>query len=134
MILKYEINGSWKFIDSVRQAEHKEINVDELVKEYDPGQNYKDPDHYNQVECLNGIKLSDNLIKSNKAFCSATNIPDEKIDFHSENLLDENRMDMPASSILLYLENNKEYDAIHLVTNQRAYLMNDKGQTIERLN
>ena len=58
---------------------------------------------------------------------------DEGINRHAENLIDVNIISMPVSAILLYLEDCKEYDAILLVTNQHAYLMNDKGQTIERL-
>jgi len=34
---------------------------------------------------------------------------------------------------LLYIEDCKDYDAVILVTNQKCYLMNDEGKTIERL-
>jgi len=134
MILKYETNGSWEFIDNVRQAAHKDIDIDGLAEKYDPELHICSRGYNDQAEYLNGDKLPENIVKSNKAFCVATYIPEEGINLHSENLLDENKMDMPASSILLYLENCKEYDAVQLVTNQKAYLMNDKGQTIERLN
>ena len=54
---------------------------------------------------------------------------------HCENLVfdyDKN-CDMPIYAVLLYVEDSKEFDSILLLTDQETYLMNDKGQTIERL-
>jgi hypothetical protein len=98
MILKYQTGDTWGFIDNVRQAAHTGIDIDNLVRQYDdekskmPCENgYQDPAEY-----LNGNRLSEEVIKSNKAFCAATELPDEGINRHSENHLDPNILDMPA--------------------------------------
>jgi hypothetical protein len=134
MILKYQKENVWGFIDNARQAAHKDLDIDAYVSDYDKNYGVEYKKGEDPAEYMNGEKLPDNIIKSNKTFMVATNIEDEGINRHYENLLDENRLEYPAVSILLYLEDCKEYDAIHLITNQKAFLMNDKGQTIERLN
>lgn len=131
MILKYENKNVWGFIDNVRQAASKNIDIDEAARRYDIEMPHEPQD---SAEYMNGVKLSEEIIKSNKAFLIAcSDMADEGVNRHSENLVDENIISMPVTAILLYLEDCKEYDAVLLVTNQRAYLMNDKGQTIERL-
>ncbi len=131
MILKYDNRQIWGFIDNVRQAASKDLDIDELVKKYDEEMQC-DSD---SAEYMNGVKLPEEIAKTNKVFYMACiGMADEGVNRHAENLLDEKHIDFPASAILLYVEDCKEYDAVLLVTNQRAYLMNDKGQTIERLN
>jgi hypothetical protein len=134
MILKYMKDDTWGFIDNVRQAAHKYLDIDELADRYDKEQAGGDPD---LVICYpDGKPLPADIAKVNKAFTVACfDLPDEGVNRHAENLIDENLIKDASSvtAILVYLEECKEYDAILFVTNQPAYLMNDKGQTIERL-
>ena len=137
MILKYQVKDLWGFIDNLRQVAHKDLDIDELVKKYDDEKEKEDQENGYQDPAvyLEGKRLPENIVKSNKAFSmAASNTLDEGFKSHSENLLDEERLEYPATVILLYLEGCKEYDAVQIVTNQKAYLLNDKGQTIERLN
>lgn len=137
MIVKYYKDGVWGYIDNVRQAANKEIEPLELIKQYDgrdldgPIKEGEDPVCY-----MNGELLPDGIIMSNKAFVMATVEQEEwGHNVHCENLLGLQGLydNLPAATILLYVEDHKEYDTIVLVTNQKVYLMNDKGQTIERL-
>jgi hypothetical protein len=137
MIIKYYKDGSWGFIDNVRQVAHKDIATEGAVSRYNLLQkdmpyetNSSDPAEY-----MDGKRLPDNVVTSNKVFSMVCyDMADEGVNRHSENLIDPEQIDMPVTAILLYIEECKEYDAILLVTNQKAYLLNDKGQTIERLN
>lgn len=84
---------------------------------------------------MNGERLDENVVKSNKTFTAAwDNVAEDSGNRHAENMLEPGMMDLPAVTILIYLEDCKEYDSVLLITNQKVYLMNDKGQTIERLN
>lgn len=132
MIIKYLSNDVWGYIDNVRQAACKFVDCELMVQRYDKTMRCDEND---SAEYMNGEPLTSDVVKSNKVFMAASeDIADEGINRHSENLLNPNMLDCPAVSILVYLEDCKEYDAVLLVTNQKAFLMNDKGQTIERLN
>lgn len=141
MILKYLTNGVWAYIDHVRQAASKEFNGAELLYQYEKEvlNHERIVDAENSESFMNGTELSEDIQKSNKLFIMVSeelrNMTEE-IDAHMENLvlIDENFTEyMPLYAVLLYLEDNKEYDAIVLITNQKCYLMNDEGKTIERL-
>jgi hypothetical protein len=121
----------WGYIDNIRQVARKDIDVYDLSNQFDKEPNEKEP-----PECyFEGKKLEDIICLTNKAFTMALNgLPEEGYSRHAENLLDIKRIDMPAQIILMYIEECKEFDAIIFVTNDAVYLMNDKGQTIERLN
>lgn len=132
MIVKYDDEGAWGYIDNIRQVGKREIDVYELEKEFDKTPNVKDPPE----SYLNGEKLPDEICTVNKAFTMATmDIPnDGGRGSHCENKLDCHKLDYPASIIMLYLDGVKEYDIFTIVTNQSVYLMNDDGKTVERLN
>jgi len=136
MILKYKTGDAWGFIDNVRQAAHKAFSIDEYVERYNkenPTVFEEDPVCFRQDD----TRLPEDIIKLNKSFMVVCkDLADEGINRHAENLLLPNLLEDAdrGVSILLYIEDCKEYDAVLLVTNQNAYLMNDKGQTIERLN
>ena len=138
MIVKYLSNDVWGFIDNVRQVANKGFDYDEMVRQYD-AQYAEIPcecGHKDPCEYMDGERLPEEIIISNKAFMAiCTDLADEGINRHAQNLLEITAVqnNWPAVAILLYLEDCKEYDAMLLVTNQKAFLMNDKGQTIERL-
>jgi len=137
MIVKYLSKDVWGYIDNVRQAAAKSIDCDELIEQYNDERDSLPhcPDYQDPAEYMNGEKLPADISASNKAFLMAgIGLADEGINRHSENLLEPELMNNTAVAILVYLEDCKEYDAVLLVTNQRAFLMNDKGQTIDRLN
>lgn len=132
MIVKYLNDDVWGYIDNVRQAACKFVDCELMVQRYDKTMRCDEND---SAEYMNGEPLTSDIAKSNKVFMAASeDMADEGINGHSENLLNPNMLDCPAVSILIYLEDCKEHDAVLLVTNQKAFLMNDKGQTIGRLN
>jgi hypothetical protein len=138
MIVKYRKDEVWGYIDNVRQVAVKEINCDELIKQYNDDECYKDVTHAGEKDIasyMDGEKLPDDIANSNKVFLMATeNQENWGNEVHTVNLLDSDFIQQDlAYVILLYLEEHKEYDSMALVTNQRCFLMNDKGQTIERL-
>jgi hypothetical protein len=136
MIVKYFNDGIWGYIDNVRQVATEDIDTDELIAEYN---RQKEKGERDPIE-LENVKSSD-VEASNKAFLIATEtfsrLPDLIGDYHQENLLSPSLMgpeaNYPAKIILLYLNGHKEYDNVILITNQKTYLMNDEGKTIERL-
>lgn len=138
MIVKYYDNGVWGYIDNVRQAASKDIDCDELIKRYDEMPVPKEGD---SASYMNGERLNEDIIASNKVFTMATiDLSDIFEDSsygncHQQNLIDGKKVidQYSASMVLLYLNDHKEYDTLVLVTNQECFLMNDKGQTIERL-
>lgn len=139
MIVKYLDGEVWGFIDNVRQVASRDIDTDELI------------DKYNSEVGKGGDALQRNdtasenvpegpdmelVIMSNKAFIIASeNLEGVRGNAHTVNLLEPSLMcaNLPSSVIILFVEDHKEFDTIVLVTNQKCYLMNDKGQTIERL-
>lgn len=142
MIVKYYDNGVWGYMDNVRQAAKQNIDTKDLIEEYDNCEDFKDvrfcgeKDIASFQECT---KLADDVIASNKVFAMA-DVSDLFIDAsygncHRQNLIDGKKAleNYPAAVILLYLNDHKEYDTVVFVTNQECFLMNDKGQTIERL-
>ncbi len=138
MIVKYLNNGVWGYIDNVREAASRDINCTELILKYNEEFATEEPE---TVTYLNGEKLPDDIAASNKVFTMASNDLDSIFNnstygnCHSENLIDGARAleSYPAAVVLLYLNDHKDYDTMALITNQKCFLMNDKGQTIERL-
>ena len=141
MIVKYLNNGVWGYIDNVRQAATKDIDGNELIKAYNDDIKYKDESHAGEKDVASwddsGNKVDQEICLSNKIFLKAIEeINNESDNAHAENLIDGSKYineNWPAAVILLYLNDHKEYDRVALVTNQKVFLMNDKGQTIERL-
>jgi len=143
MIVKYLSGNVWGYIDNIRQVASTELDVRKAVLDYDSERHQETQEAEEKgwpIECdaceyMNGEKLPEEIITSNKAFMKATeNQSDWGNNVHCENLIDGEKLDFPASTVLLYVEEHKEFDTIGLITNQKVYLMNDKGQTIERLN
>jgi hypothetical protein len=134
MIVKYLKDGVWGYIDNVRQVGNKDIDCNELITRYN--EMPQSQSCCDTVCYMNSEKLPVDIAASNKVFTMATiDLPDEGINRHMENFIDGTMAleNYPAAVIMLYIEDCKEYDAIVLVTNQKCFLMNDKGQTIERL-
>jgi len=145
MIVKYLNDGVWGYIDNVRQVGNKEIDVEELIKQHDDEVSKGKRqdvcsfiDFTEEIPTVENERLPDDIIKVNKVFIMATEGLVEEIKedgYHAENLLDSTLVEnnCPANTILLYLNDHKEYETLVFITNQKTYLMNDKGQTIERL-
>jgi hypothetical protein len=140
MIVKYLNDGVWGYIDNVRQVASRNIDAQEMAQKYDDTCTFAKPEDDVCSYCC-GKRLSDGTIMANKAFTMACNATYDFFDdaqsdhAHTENMLNGDRVleNYPASIILLYLNDHKEYDTVILITNQSCFLMNDKGQTIERL-
>ena len=139
MIVKYRKNDVWGYIDNVRQVAVKDLNCQELMNDYDTCECYKDVTHAGDKDMasyLDGEKLPVDIANVNKVFLMATeNQEDWGDNVHTENLLNTELMKdgIYAAVVLLYLEEHKNCDSMALVTNQKCFLMNDKGQTVERL-
>jgi hypothetical protein len=137
MIVKYLSENVWGYIDHVRQIASKELNCEKLIAEYD--EEVKEMEREDTASYLYEKKLDTNTVLSNKAFLMSTEEIHELVDelnAHTVNLIrviDDFSISLPTYAILLYLEDTKEYDAMVLITNQKCYLMNDEGKTIERL-
>lgn len=137
MIIKYRngIDGIWGFIDGAVEAATKDFDGAELIRLYELELGDK-PDICGYAE---GVKLDDNVRKSNIIFSVAWDNLDEIMDdvrSHCENhvLITETYTEhMPVHAILIRLEGRKEWDSILLITNQPVYLLNNEGKTIERL-
>lgn len=145
MIVKYYKDGIWSYIDNVRQVANQSIDGEKLVEAYNKDPRYQDKCCPSNETCdiasyQDGKKLPEEICISNKIFTMATidlnavcSEGDYRTNNHIENLIDGFNYTMPAAILVLYLNAHKDYDAFIMVTNQRCFLMNDKGQTIERL-
>jgi len=122
----------WGYISNVSQAAVKEINSELFLNRYNGAINFNpDPCAY-----VDGVKLPEEIANINKIFTIASNQINESAEgtTHIENLIsNEYELSNPMYSIMLYIEDSKEFDNIALITDQDVYLMNEKGQTIERL-
>lgn len=145
MIVKYLNDGVWGFIDNVRQVASKDIDVRQLVLDYNTAWNIKNeeaikngwPVELDPCCYFDGEKVSEEVETLNKAYTKAFDSHEDLRDMgdtvHCENLIDGKNFDLPAAIVLLYLEDTKQFDSLVLITNQKLFLMNDKGQTIERI-
>lgn len=128
----YRNETVWGYISNVSQASVKEIDKEVYIKMYDEMPRIdKDPAEY-----MDGNKLPNNIVELNKIFSIATSeVVNELGEVHCENLVFDydGVCDMPIYAVLLYIEDSKEFKNILLITDQETYLMNDKGQTVERL-
>ncbi len=135
MIVKYLKGDVWGFIDNVRQIATKNVDTEDSIRQYN--EEVEKGEREDIASFMNGEKSTVEVSMSNKVFLMATENDLEDIigDVHRENLLDPllTSKNYPAKTILLYLNDHKEHHNVVLITNQTTYLMNDKGQTIERL-
>lgn len=126
----YRNETVWGYISNISQVAIKEVDTEVYLKMYDDVHIENDPCEY-----MDGKKLPQNIVEVNKIFTVVTNEIKEELgtNVHCENLIFDYDCKMPIYAILLYIEDSKEFDNILLLTDQETYLMNDKGQTIERL-
>lgn len=135
-ILKYKERDSmnadiWGYISNVSQTAVKEIDPKAYVELYDKLPKIEE----DYCEYFDGKKLPENTSKINKIFSMVTKeiIDELGTNVHCENLIFDYESNYPIYAILLYIEDSKEFDNILLLTDQTTYLLNEKGQTIERL-
>jgi len=142
VIAKYLNGETWGYIDNIRQAASVGLDIRQTVTNYDEERNFKEkearekgwPVEFDICCYADGEEFPDEVKISNKVFLKATEGQSQwGHEVHCENLIDGRKWEYPGSIILLYVEGHKEYDTIALITNQKVFLMNDKGQTIERL-
>ena len=136
MIIKYMNNEAWGYIDGIENVSNEELSQKHCISEY-----IRKFDNGEIIEIIQD-GFSDDVITHNKIFKIASDIIREKLDgynyslrpFLSEEFLPTEEYDYPTKLITLDLINKYEFDKIVLLTNQKVYLLNDKGETIERLN
>ncbi|MDD5064963.1 MAG: hypothetical protein PHQ35_09450 [Phycisphaerae bacterium] len=161
MIVKYKSGEMWGYIDNVSKVLTQDIDTVEFIQKYDKevaeGQRtdiasvidftnegsitisgYDDGCNTKTYSGATPKQLPDEIARVNKVFTIATEtLPEEMKDegYHSENLLDTQLLidNIPAYVILVKLLDTRSFENVVFVTNQKVYLMNDKGQTIERL-
>lgn len=135
-ILKYKEKDNrnetvWGYISNISQTAVKEIDPDTYVELYDKLPKIEE----DPCEYFDGKKLPENTIKVNKIFSMVTKeiVNELGTNVHCENLIFDYESNYPIYAILLYIEDSKEFENILLLTDQTTYLLNEKGQTIERL-
>lgn len=135
-ILKYKEKDNrnetvWGYISNISQTAVKEIDPDIYVELYDELPKIEE----DPCEYFDGKKLPENTIKVNKIFSMVTKeiVNELGTNVHCENLIFDYESNYPIYVILLYIEDSKEFENILLLTDQTTYLLNEKGQTIERL-
>jgi hypothetical protein len=144
MIVKYLNEKKWGYIDNVRQAGSIDVDIRQSILDYDAekyrinqeGEENGWPIPQDMCEYAEGVKLPEHIIASNKAFTRATeNCKEWGDNVHCVNMIDGKKWEYPAAVIIMHIDDkeHREFDTIALVTNETVYLMNDKGQTIERL-
>lgn len=127
----YRNQEIWGYIGNVSQVSIKEIDTEVYLKMYE-----EIPIKDDSCEYIEGKKISKEISDINKIFTLVTNEILEDLGItHCENLVFDYKKEnqLPIYAILLYIEDSKEFENILLLTDQTTYLMNDKGQTIERL-
>jgi hypothetical protein len=131
MIVKYKSNGMWNYIDEVSHAKESGLYFpDFLISRYNEkvttGQ---EPNVMEEGWSVETVKI-------NKCFLEATEALEETFAYgaNTENLITEDCVTngLPIGIILIKLRGQDAFSKT-LVTCQEVYLMNDKGQTIERL-
>lgn len=134
MIVKYKSDGMWNYIDEVSHTKESGLYFpDYLIGRYEESlKKFNVPD-------ISGEEYSEEVRKVNKAFLQACTLFDKEssdmeYEANTENLITEACVNdnAPIGVVLIKLCGQKGYSKI-LVTCQEVYLMNDKGQTIERL-
>ena len=135
-ILKYKEKDNrnetvWGYISNISQTAVKEIDPDTYVELYDKIPKIEE----DPCEYTDGKKLPENIAKVNKIFSMVTQeiVNELGTNVHCENLIFDYESNYPIYAILLYIEDSKEFENILLLTDQTTYLLNEKGQTIERL-
>jgi len=144
MIVKYKIDNIWCYADNVSLTATKNIDTETLIEKFDNDVHEGKRIDVCSYEPNSTTLLPMNTIASNKVFIMATEDKEEWPEYddgdkcHCVNLIDGTRVieNFPASIVLIYhdyFNNSENFKITTLVTNQTVYLMNDKGQTIERL-
>lgn len=136
MIVKYLNDGVWGYIDNVRQTKCKDLEVTKLIESYNS--EVANGSRKDTASFFDDVEITKETASANKLFLKATEDQSEWGHcVHTENLLNGEMVEenYPASVVILYIDEKEhsEFDTTALVTNQKCYLMNDKGQTIERL-
>jgi hypothetical protein len=126
MIIKY-LNDGWNYIDHVTHVKNNSIIIEELIRQFDEDVKNGKRDALETI----GVK-SDIAVK---AYLQIVKYLNEDCGYHNvniEDLLSEQMIDtIPATLVYIFSDNSDNVTV--LLTNQIVYLMNDKGQTIERL-
>jgi SepF-like predicted cell division protein (DUF552 family) len=135
MIVKYKADGMWNYIDEIAHTKESGLYFpDYLIEQYE-----KNVKEMNVPDIASAEGCSEEITKVNKAWlqaCNMINADTSEIEYeaNTENLVTEEcvKNNTPIGIVLIKLRGQKGYSKI-LVTSQEVYLMNDKGQTIERL-
>jgi len=131
MIVKYKSNGMWNYIDEVSHTKESGL--------YFPG--FLIGKYNEEVAAEQRVDILDEdwsieTKKINRCFLKASEMLDERFTpcANTENLITEDCItnELPIGIILIKLRGQDAFSKA-LITCQEVYLMNDKGQTIERL-
>jgi hypothetical protein len=131
MIVKYKSSGMWNYIDEVSHAKESGLYFpDFLISKYN-----EEVETGQRID-VSGEDWGEENKKINKCFLKASEMLDEKFTpcANTENLITEDCVTngLPIGTVLIKLRGQDAFSKA-LITCQEVYLMNDKGQTIERL-
>jgi hypothetical protein len=139
MIVKYLKGGSWVYIDGVQRVENSAILPLELAERFDKevkeGKRIDPVSYTESMDTYTYEKLKDEEIER-KAFTIAREECEcDEVEAENNISADLVRKDFMTCVVVIHMHkhNPAELTALMLATNQNVYLMNDKGQTIERL-
>ena len=131
MIVKYKNKGTWNYIDEVSHTKETGLYFpDYLIGRYD-----EEVESGARID-ISGEDCGETVRNINKCFLKATELIDEHFTngANTENLITQECItnNLPIGVVIIKLRGDEAFSKT-LITCQEVYLMNDKGQTIERL-
>jgi hypothetical protein len=139
MIVKYLKGGSWVYIDGVQCVENSAILPLELAEQFDnevkEGKRIDLTSHTESMDSYAYEKLKNEEIER-KAFTIAREKCEcDEVEAENNISADLVKKDFVTCVVLIHMNKHDSAEPVTLMlaTNQNVYLMNDKGQTIERL-
>jgi len=137
MIIKYRaLNGGWGFVDNISAITNQEYSSSVVMHQVREEINKGDREEHTQEGFGTITKMHNDI------FVGLSDIIYEELEdgsyttlsLISEEFLPTDELDTTVSIIVCNNKWREEFDRIVLFANREVYLLNDKGETIERLN
>lgn len=137
MIIKYRNGDAWGYVDNLTNVVYEDFSMQDKIDQY-----YSIPKEERENDHVVSEEYSDKVNTGNLIFYTLMVEVEEELEeyaIHHLNLLDYDYLpnengETTSANIIANYSNREEFDKVNIITNQRVYLLNDKGETIERLN
>ena len=135
MIIKYLHEGNWGYIDNITNVVNTSFSCKQMLVEFN-----KEVEQRERI--VEHTDYPEDIENGKAIFLKASEMIKDTYDEYNcntKNLLNYNKFldfengEYQSSVIVCNLKNREEYDKVCLVSNEKVYLLNDSGQTIERL-